>query len=59
MQHLLLGEHERNEQPAHSSIAIQKRVDRLELGVNESGPYQQWKRVRLFMEKPLQISGNP
>jgi hypothetical protein len=28
----------------------------LELGVNESSPYQRWKRVLLFMEKRLLIS---
>ena len=47
MQHLLLGEHERNEQPAHSSIAIQKRVNRLELDVQEPGPHGE---DRLFNE---------
>jgi len=39
VQHFLFGWHERNQQPAHSSIAIQKRVDRLELGMSQAGPY--------------------
>jgi hypothetical protein len=42
-QYLLGTKHEGNEKPADSAIPVKKRMDRLELGMDEASPHEQGK----------------
>lgn len=54
-QHVLFTQQKRDEQPADASIAVQKRVDGLELGVDQADLDQQGQR-RPVMEEPFQVA---
>jgi hypothetical protein len=45
LQHPGIDQHQHDQQPPQSAIAIQKRVDRLELPMGQGGPHQRrWRR---------------
>lgn len=49
-EHAALGQQERRQQPADAPVAVQERVDRLELDVGERDPNENRKPIVLMQE---------
>ena len=59
LQHASLDQHQHDQQPAQATIAVQKRVDGLELHVGQGGPHQHRQGVRTIwsaMDEVLQLA---
>ncbi len=54
MQDVSVGQQQRDQQPTDSSIAVQERVNRLELGVNEAA-VDQHREIVPRMQKTLEV----
>lgn len=50
VEHAALGQQERRQQPADAPVAVQERVDRLELDVGERDPNENRKPIVLMQE---------
>src|SRR6266498_5290977 len=55
-EHLPLTEQERHEQPSDAPVAVEERVDRLELRVGEPGVHE--RRERLIVQELLEVAEN-
>src|SRR5438876_661423 len=55
VQRLAFAEEERDEQAADAAVAIEERMNRLELSVGESDFDQQWQAIR-FVQERLEVA---